>query len=84
MHPILSFPWNPVVLVEGPIDSEALYHVASLAGFDSLRFLTLPGLDDSEKGAGKDSIILRARGVPAWWEGGHPAMGPDPSGPCLT
>jgi hypothetical protein len=57
VHPVLSFPWNPVVLVEGSIDSEALYHVAALAGFDSLRFLPLPGLDDGEKGAGKDPMI---------------------------
>lgn len=58
VHPILSFPWNPVVLVEGSIDADVLYHVAALAGLDSLRFLTLPGLDDVEKGAGKDPIIL--------------------------
>ncbi len=57
VHPILSFPWNPVILVEGGIDAAVLYHVAALTGFDSFRFVTLPGLDDVEKGAGKDPMI---------------------------
>jgi hypothetical protein len=34
-----------------------LYHTAALAGFDHFRFLTLPGLDATEKGGGKDPII---------------------------
>lgn len=57
IHPILSHPWNPVVLVEGPDDAEALTHVASLAGFGYLRFVALPSIDPLEPAGGKDSII---------------------------
>lgn len=57
VHPILYFPWNPVVLTEGPIDSEVLSHVATLAGIDHLRFVCLPELDSKEKRGGKDKII---------------------------
>lgn len=56
MHPALAFPWNPVVLVEGPIDATALNHAASIAGLDHLRFLTLPNLEDGEA-SGKDALI---------------------------
>lgn len=56
VQPVLAFPANPVVLVEGAIDSEVLSHVAGLAGFRRLRFLSLPELDPAEKGAGKDAI----------------------------
>jgi len=56
-HPALSFPWNPVVLVEGHYDVEALYHTACVTGNDDLRFLTLPGLDPAES-AGKDQIAI--------------------------
>ena len=56
VHPILSFPWNPVVLVEGPIDSEVLTHVAGVAGYTNLIFLTLPQIDHAEA-RGKDAII---------------------------
>lgn len=57
VHPILYFPWNPVVLTEGPIDSEVLSHVAHLAGLDHLKFVCLPELDTKEKSGGKDKII---------------------------
>lgn len=57
VHPILYFPWNPVVLVEGPIDSDVLSHVAHLAGLDHLRFVSLPNLDPAEHRGGKDKII---------------------------
>jgi len=57
VHPILYFPWNPVVLVEGPIDSDVLSHVAHLAGLDHLRFVSLPNLDTDERRGGKDKII---------------------------
>jgi len=57
VHPILYFPWNPVVLVEGPIDADVLSHVAHLAGLDHLRFVSLPNIDTSEHRGGKDKII---------------------------
>jgi hypothetical protein len=57
IHPILSHPWNPVVLVEGPDDAEAFSHVASIAGYGHLRFVSLPALDMTEPAGGKDSII---------------------------
>lgn len=57
VHPLLSFPWNPVILVEGQIDAEALTHAASLGGHDELRFVALRQLDPTEKGGGKDSIV---------------------------
>jgi hypothetical protein len=56
-HPILSHPWNPVVLVEGPDDAEALSYVATTAGFDNFRFVSLPSLDGTEPSGGKDSIV---------------------------
>ncbi len=57
VHPILYFPWSPVVLTEGPIDSAVLAHVARLAGFDHIRFVCLPELDTTEKRGGKDKIV---------------------------
>lgn len=57
VHPVLSFPWNPIVLVEGKSDVNVLSHVAHLIGLDHIRFLSLPEFDSSERGAGKDSII---------------------------
>ncbi|MCB9898879.1 MAG: AAA family ATPase [Planctomycetes bacterium] len=61
VHPVLSFPWNPVVLVEGPIDERVLSHVADLAGLSDLRFLSLPSLDEAQRGGGKDRIIKYLR-----------------------
>jgi hypothetical protein len=58
VQPILAYPMNPVVLVEGPIDVDALTHTASLVGLDRMRFLVLPELDAAEKGGGKDAIIV--------------------------
>jgi hypothetical protein len=57
IHPVLSFPWNPVVIVEGDIDLAVLGHAAEIGGFQHLRFLTLPKLDTSEHGGGKDALI---------------------------
>lgn len=64
MHPVLSFPWNPVVLVEGESDARVLTHVANLAGTSHLRFLSLPELDSTESSGGKNQIIkyLKANG----------------------
>jgi hypothetical protein len=56
VQPILAYPTNPVVLVEGKADSEILAHVATLMGLDRLRFVSLPELDPAETGAGKDAI----------------------------
>ncbi len=56
MHPVLAFPWNPVVLVEGSIDATAFSHAAAVAGLDHLRFLTLPNLEDGES-SGKDALV---------------------------
>jgi predicted ATPase len=56
-QPLLSHPFSPVVLVEGPIDADVLNHVAELGGRSQIRFLSLPALDESEEGAGKDAIL---------------------------
>lgn len=56
-QPLLSHPFNPVILVEGHIDAEVLNHVASMCGKSELRFLSLPALDADEEGGGKDGII---------------------------
>lgn len=56
LHPVLSFPFNPVVLVEGPIDEHVLNHVAGHLGRGSLRFICLPRLEATE-GSGVDSQI---------------------------
>ena len=61
VHPVLSFPWNPVVLCEGALDVEVLSHVAAVAGLDHLRFLALPELDASERSGGKDSVVAYVR-----------------------
>lgn len=61
VHPVLSFPWNPVVLVEGEIDARALSHVASVAGVSTVRFVPLPTLDPAQRGGGKDQIIKYLR-----------------------
>lgn len=57
IQPILAFPSNPVILVEGATDVAAFYHVAAVAGDREVRVLSLPQLDPAEKGAGKDSIV---------------------------
>lgn len=56
VQPILAYPTNPVVLVEGTSDAEILAHVAAITGFDRLRFLALSELDAAERGGGKDAI----------------------------
>jgi len=61
VHPVLSFPWNPVVLVEGDIDARVLAHVADVGGLSGIRFLPLPTLDPSERGGGKDQMIKYLR-----------------------
>lgn len=57
IQPVLAYPHNPLVLVEGGADAAALTHVARLRGPTNLRFLSLPGLDPSQKAGGKDSIL---------------------------
>jgi energy-coupling factor transporter ATP-binding protein EcfA2 len=57
VHPVLYYPWNPVVLVEGHVDETVLNHIAKLSGLDNLRFISLPILEPSERRAGKDKII---------------------------
>jgi len=57
VHPILYFPWNPVVLTEGQIDADVLSHVAHLLGLDHLRFVTVPNLVEKETRGGKDKIV---------------------------
>lgn len=61
VHPVLSFPWNPVVLVEGASDVEALTHAAKVLGEARFRFLSLPKLDHRERGGGKDAVISYIR-----------------------
>lgn len=56
VQPILAYPTNPVVLVEGTSDAEVLSHVATLIGVDRLRFLAISELDAAERGGGKDAI----------------------------
>jgi hypothetical protein len=56
VHPVLSFPLNPVVLVEGAIDENVLNHVAGCLGRGILKFISLPRLDSGE-GSGVDSQI---------------------------
>lgn len=64
VQPILAYPWNPVVLVEGPRDVRALEHVAGILGFGDLRFFALPDLDPAQRGGGRDQIVrwLRQNG----------------------
>ncbi|MFI5168344.1 MAG: ATP-dependent endonuclease [Thermoanaerobaculales bacterium] len=57
IQPVLAYPHNPLVLVEGGADATALTHVARLRGPTNLRFLSLPALDPSQRGGGKDSIV---------------------------
>lgn len=56
LHPVLSFPFNPVVLVEGSIDEKILNHVAAHLGRGNLRFICLPRLEATE-GSGVDSQV---------------------------
>lgn len=56
LHPALAFPWNPVVLVEGGIDSRVLSHIADLTENSHLRFVTVRDFEDGE-GSGKDAMI---------------------------
>ena len=56
-HPVLSFPWNPVVLVEGPTDELVLNRVADLCGYPSLKFVALPTIDAEEPRGGVDVLV---------------------------
>lgn len=56
IQPILAFPTDPVVLVEGETDAKVLEHVSEVAGRIRLRFVHLPGLDGRERRGGKDPI----------------------------
>src|SRR3546814_16083045 len=60
LHPILSYPFNPVVLVEGNNDEIVLNHVANVVGRSLLKFVTLPNFRDGES-AGVDSLISYIR-----------------------
>lgn len=57
MHPVLSFPFNPVVLVEGPTDEDALGHLSRLIGLSHIRFVTAPKLQGENQRAGVGSIM---------------------------
>ena len=58
VEPILCFPMNPVVLVEGDLDVRILEHVANKTGVASnCKFVSLPKLDKLETGAGADQMI---------------------------
>jgi len=54
VQPSLSFPLDPVVLVEGAVDAQALSHAALVHRFAGIRFFTLPELDPDTKRGGKD------------------------------
>ncbi|HUD42699.1 MAG TPA: AAA family ATPase [Dokdonella sp.] len=56
LHPILSYPFNPVVLVEGDNDELVLNYVASVVGRSIIKFVTLPTMQDGES-SGVDSLI---------------------------
>lgn len=56
LHPALAFPFNPVVVVEGQVDEQIMNHVAKLFGYGSIRFVTLPAMDDGES-TGIDAIL---------------------------
>lgn len=57
VHPVLYFPWNPVVLVEGKYDVDALTHVSKLIGNDIIKYVSVPDIDPSEKRGGDKKII---------------------------
>jgi hypothetical protein len=56
-QPLLTHPFSPVVLCEGPIDAAIMNHVAELDGRGNIRFLALPSIDEDERAGGKDAII---------------------------
>jgi energy-coupling factor transporter ATP-binding protein EcfA2 len=60
-QPLLSHPFSPVVLVEGPIDAAVMSHVAAISGREDIRFLSLPSLDEGEEGGGKDAIVAHLK-----------------------
>ena len=55
LHPVLSLPWSPVVLVEGEIDETVLLRVAAVFGSGEIKFTTVPGIDGREKCGGKEA-----------------------------
>lgn len=56
IHPVLTFPFNVVVLVEGETDAKVLTFVAEKMGESAIKFVCLPQLDGSGHG-GFDNII---------------------------
>src|SRR3546814_4688253 len=60
LHPILSYPFNPVVLVEGNNDEIVLNHVANVVGRSLLKFVTLPNFQVGAS-AGVASLISYIR-----------------------
>jgi len=58
VEPILCYPLNPVVLVEGPLDRRVLSHVAQETGVArECRFVTLRELDLADSGGGAQGIM---------------------------
>lgn len=58
LEPVLCFPMNPVVLVEGKLDSWILTHVAQQTGAaPGCKFVSLPELDQTQTGAGAEQMI---------------------------
>lgn len=60
INPALSFPFNPVVLVEGPGDEEVLNHAAQKMGLGIIKFTTIPRIDMQEA-SGVDNMIHFAK-----------------------
>jgi len=62
LEPVLCFPMNPVVLVEGRLDSRILTHVAQQTGATpGCKFVSLPELDPTQTGAGAEQMITYLR-----------------------
>lgn len=59
LHPVLCFPANPVVLVEGRLDRRVLTHVSERSGVaQNCMFMSVPEFDITERGGGAD-VLLR-------------------------
>ena len=59
LHPVLCFPANPVVLVEGPLDRRVLTQVSERSGVaQNCRFMSVPEFDITEGSGGAD-VLLR-------------------------
>ena len=59
LHPVLCFPANPVVLLEGSLDRRVLTQVSERRGVaQNCRFMSVPEFDVTEGGGGAD-VLLR-------------------------